>query len=95
MNSRFIALGSLIRQYRVSAGLTQADLAGQLGYRSAQFVSNWERGVSSPPMDVLAQVTDLCKIPKESIVDIIVEETRRDLRRRLYGQTRVRAARRR
>lgn len=95
MNSRFIALGSLIRQHRVSAGLTQAELAGQLGYRSAQFVSNWERGVSAPPMDVLAQVADLCRIPKESMVEIIVEETRRDLRLRLFGQTRVRSARRR
>lgn len=39
---------------RVFVGLDQEEMAERLGY-SRRTISNWERGVSDPPMGALAQ----------------------------------------
>lgn len=41
--------GEVIKSYRAKKGFTQTELAKELGYSSAQFVSNWERGISDVP----------------------------------------------
>lgn len=46
---RAATIGKFLRDARVSAGLTQRDVSAKMGYTSAQFVSNWERGVCAPP----------------------------------------------
>jgi transcriptional regulator with XRE-family HTH domain len=45
--------GSHLRELRLEAALTQEVVSENLGYSSAQFISNWERGVALPPVDVL------------------------------------------
>jgi transcriptional regulator with XRE-family HTH domain len=52
-------VGSVLKNARERAGLTQHALATKLHYSSPQFVSNWERGLAMPPMDILPQ---LCKL---------------------------------
>lgn len=49
-------LALFMRDARIKAGLSQGELAEALGYKSAQFVSNWERGVSSPPLALLRKL---------------------------------------
>lgn len=39
----------ILKQAREKSGLSQSELAKKLGYTSAQFVSNWERGVCTIP----------------------------------------------
>ncbi len=46
---RYRLVGRFLRSARVSAGLTQLDVTNALGYTTAQFCSNWERGISIPP----------------------------------------------
>ncbi len=41
--------GRIIKEARERAGLTQAKLATKLGYKSAQFISNSERGLCLLP----------------------------------------------
>ena len=45
-----IELGLYFRDMRKKAGLSQLEVSKRLGYGSAQFVSNWERGLASPPI---------------------------------------------
>lgn len=52
-------LGEILRQAREKAAMTQGDLAKELGYPSAQIVSNWERGKCSIP---LKQAPLFCKL---------------------------------
>ncbi len=59
--------GRFLASARKRAGMSQADLARDLGYTSAQFPSNWERGISLPPMDRLRDVAHLLQI-KSSIL---------------------------
>ncbi len=59
-------LGRYVKAAREQAGLTQYQLAKALSYTSAQFISNWERGQSSPPLDVLPKLASVLDLsPKE------------------------------
>lgn len=51
----------LLKSSRRGAKLSQRDVAKNLGYTSAQFVSNWERGLSSPPVETLPKLCELYK----------------------------------
>jgi len=70
------SLNDYLRQKRVESGLSQLDVARELGYSSPQFVSNWERGLVSPPLETIAVLVDLYKIPSAEVVGRILEETR-------------------
>jgi transcriptional regulator with XRE-family HTH domain len=69
-------LNDYLRQKRVDSGLSQLDVARELGYSSPQFVSNWERGLVSPPLETIAVLIDLYKISSTEVVSKILEETR-------------------
>ena len=61
-------IGRFLRRKRLEANLTQWDVAQHLGYSTPQFVSNWERGVSAPP---LATWPRLCKILRVSDAEVV------------------------
>ncbi|MES2768669.1 MAG: helix-turn-helix transcriptional regulator [Bdellovibrionota bacterium] len=64
-NISFTELGIFLRQKRIQRKLTQVQVAKELDY-SSQFVANWERGVSSPPLEALRKIVEIYKIsPKE------------------------------
>jgi transcriptional regulator with XRE-family HTH domain len=69
-------LSDYLRQKRVDSGLSQLDVAKVLGYSSPQFVSNWERGLVSPPLETIAVLIELYKIQPTEVVDKIMIETR-------------------
>lgn len=52
MNLDTNAIGAFIKERRVEKGFTQAELAERLGV-SAQSVSNWERGETTPDISLL------------------------------------------
>jgi transcriptional regulator with XRE-family HTH domain len=51
--------------------LTQLDVANHLEYTTAQFISNWERGISMPPMDTLPRLSNLLKIAPRDLIEVI------------------------
>lgn len=94
-------LNDYLRQKRLDSGLSQLDVARVLGYASPQFVSNWERGLVSPPLETIAVLIDLYKIPANEVVNKILAETRSYLEshlvptrgRRSSGRTKMGARR--
>ena len=56
-----------LQKLRLDAGLQQTDVAKALGYKTSQFVSNWERGASMPPIKALRTLADLYQVPAETI----------------------------
>ncbi len=60
-NKSFQALGTYLRQKRIKKKLTQVSVAKKLDYTS-QFIANWERGVSSPPLEALKKIIDIYEI---------------------------------
>jgi transcriptional regulator with XRE-family HTH domain len=83
-------LNDYLRQKRLDSGLSQLDVARVLGYASPQFVSNWERGLVSPPLETIGVLIDLYKIPPDEVVDRILDETRDYLESHLVSKGRRR-----
>lgn len=43
--------GQLIKEARIKAGLSQRELADMLGYKTVQYISDWERDKFRVPID--------------------------------------------
>jgi len=59
------------KQWRIAAQVNQRELSDVLGYSSAQFVSNWEREVSTPPFKSVKKLASIFGIPAKEIADEI------------------------
>lgn len=68
------SLKTFLKSARIHSGFSQKEVSLRLGYRSAQFVSNWERGLSVPPPKALRQLTKLYKIRAQELFDLVLEE---------------------
>lgn len=75
-----------LKDKRVAANLSQADVAGKLGYSTAQFISNWERGVSQPPVSAIKKLSSMYSVPAELMLNHMIEtakaEVEADLKRK-------------
>lgn len=90
------ALSEFLKEKRTQASLSQKDVADKLGYSSAQFISNWERGLSSPPMHTLKKLAEMYNVNIDEMFDVILESTleqvRVDLQKKFYSHTRKAAS---
>lgn len=59
---------NLFKKFRRDAGLSQRHVSDHLGY-STQFISNWERDVSNPPISVLPKLAKLYNVDKSLLFD--------------------------
>ena len=66
-------IGKFVKKARLNRDLTQQYVANKLGYSTAQFISNWERGLAMPPLDVLPKLVALYQIKPEALVAAINE----------------------
>ncbi|MDG0816456.1 helix-turn-helix domain-containing protein [Bdellovibrio svalbardensis] len=73
-----------IRDARISSGLSQGDVASKLGYSTPQFISNWERGVSMPPIDSLKTIAKMYQISPEELFETMEAEIVKDLKLSLH-----------
>jgi transcriptional regulator with XRE-family HTH domain len=81
-------LGEKLRDWRLHSLLTQKNVSDELGYESSQFISNWERGISYPPVKDLFVLASLYNIPAESIFKTLLSEVVEDTRRSLQKEFR-------
>jgi transcriptional regulator with XRE-family HTH domain len=79
LTRNFVALGSYLQEMRIKAGLTQRVVSLELEYSSAQFISNFERGISSPPFSKLKVLIRLYKMPLEKVMNLVLEGERQVL----------------
>ncbi len=68
-------LGQFLKTKREKASLSQGDVAKKLKYTSPQFISNWEREVSSPPIKVIKQLSSLYKVGNDELFNLILDHT--------------------
>ncbi|MBI3542891.1 MAG: helix-turn-helix transcriptional regulator [Deltaproteobacteria bacterium] len=67
-------VGSFIKQLREKKGLSQADVARLLSLKTAQSISNIERGVSPLPRAKIKKLADILGIRKGEIVNVVMRE---------------------
>lgn len=70
-------LAIFLKNARIKAGLTQNEVSKALGYSSAQFVSNWERGLSQPPYDCLYDLVTILKCDAKELMVALLDEQER------------------
>lgn len=82
---KFEMIGTFLRQKRKEAGLTQGEVAKELGYTSPQFISNYERGLCAPAFDAYPRLMNMYKIPKEDMLQLLLKSEEVALRKKLFG----------
>lgn len=58
--------GSKLKQLRKDKGLTQTDLATQVG-KSFSHIANYENGYATPPSDVLLNLMTIFKVKADGL----------------------------
>lgn len=81
----FYELGQYLRQRRLDKGLSQVEVAKKLNY-SSQFIANWERGVSSPPMQALKKIVDMYGINQREFLEKIEAIQKAYWKRNLFSK---------
>lgn len=62
-------IGKRIKSFRERAGLSQKEFA-QLINQQNSTVSNWERGLTRPNVDVIADICAALNVPPDELLDI-------------------------
>lgn len=76
-------LAKYLRHSRKLAGYTQDQVAKACRYSTPQFVSNWERGVSAPPVETLQVLCVLYYINPNDMIAILVKDYKTRLEKAL------------
>ena len=72
-------LSEFLRVKRVATGMTQAEVASKLGYTSPQFISNWERGLASPPAFIVKDLAKIYHISADDLFQRLLKEVEADM----------------
>lgn len=79
------ALGAYLQQCREAALLTQRVVSIKLGYSSAQFISNFERGISAPPNRRLRELIKMYRAETNKVIGLVLEGEREKMAAVLRG----------
>lgn len=63
-----------IKALRKKAGVTQSELAEQLGYKTASIIAMWENGERKPPSDKLPELAKILGCSIDDLFDKKGEE---------------------
>lgn len=69
-----MSLGKVLKQMRETAGLSQREVAIELGYGTPQFLSNWERDISHPPINSIRKLAKLYGVDAELLFGLISDD---------------------
>jgi transcriptional regulator with XRE-family HTH domain len=78
-------LADYLKEKRIASGLSQKDVASKMGYSTPQFISNWERGISQPPINSIKKLCEIYGVESEQLfehslsatLEIVTEELRK------------------
>lgn len=87
MNTK--TLGNRIRDARIKAGLTQAQLAAKVGLTTIQTIGGYEAGRQLPPLSRLASIAQVTGLPIEFFVSDSKDPTRAGLEALVLHQQRT------
>lgn len=87
MSKKFQILGTMVRKQRLAKGLSQHEVATKLGYGSAQFVSNVERGMCSFPLTNMRKLGKVIDLDLKQVSEILVSEYTKEVQGTLLGKS--------
>lgn len=76
LERNYETLGEYLQNMRLKANLTQREVSLALGYSSAQFISNFERGIAVPPLKKLKILVKMYNMPADEVMEMILDAER-------------------
>ncbi len=84
MKKDYSPLGQLLKDGRVAAGLTQAEVSAKLGHATPQYLSNCERGLCGLPLQAIRKLIDLYNLDQTQVLKILMDEQERIIKAQLF-----------
>lgn len=69
-----ISSAEFLKTARKQLGLSQGDVAKKMGYDSAQFISNIERSLASPPIESIFKLSEVLGFNYRVFATILLHE---------------------
>lgn len=89
MKTELNKLAKFLKEKRTLAGLSQKDVATSLGYSTSQFISNWERGISQPPIHTLRKLAKMYAVSPDQMFQVLlsatIDQVQIELKEKFYG----------
>lgn len=83
----FKKLGAFLKAKRLKAGKTQAEAAKKCRFKSAQSISDVERGKSGAPNAMLKTLVRFYGVDQKLVIKVILEAKRAELAALFNGRT--------
>lgn len=83
LERNFEKFGKYLLSARIKNKLTQAEVSKRLGYSTAQFISNFERGIALPPAEKTKKLITIYNLNKQKTIDLMGQELVERLKKRL------------
>ncbi|MFN8846051.1 MAG: helix-turn-helix domain-containing protein [Bdellovibrionales bacterium] len=84
-------IGEIVKYYRIKTGMTQLELAQRLGYKIPQFISLIENGHSKVPLNIIADLSAILKIPENLLLDLLLSAYEKEARKFLSKKSKIRS----
>lgn len=84
---RVRGINGFFREKRTLAGMTQFEAAKNLGHSTAQYISNLERGLCEPSLDMALKLCEMYDVPKRELYDLLLEVFEQELKKRVFGRS--------
>ncbi len=65
---------NIFKEARERKGITQRELSQKMNYATPQFVSNWERGISLPPVRSLKTLCSEIDLELNGVIEFILDK---------------------
>jgi hypothetical protein len=79
------ALAKVFKKGRMKANKTQGEVSHVLGYSSPQFLSNFERGLCTMPLDKMKKMIEIYGLDGEDVVRLILDIQNKYIRSELIS----------
>jgi transcriptional regulator with XRE-family HTH domain len=85
MVCRTRGLTQFLRKKRIEKKITQLQAATALGHSTAQYVSNFERGLCEPSIETVLKLCEYYGISKRELYDLMLELYESALKKKIFS----------
>ena len=79
MRVRTRGLGEWLKERRKLARMSQRDVAIKMGYTSPQFISNIERELAQPSLELAIALCTMYRVSKAELLTAVTESVRKQI----------------
>jgi transcriptional regulator with XRE-family HTH domain len=73
VRSKVKGVSSFLREKRLESGLTQMEAARHLGHSTAQYISNLERGLCEPSVEMAINLCEFYGGSRKELYDLMLD----------------------